>query len=536
MGNKTVNILLGAIIVLLTSCNEDRTLGIAESFIESNPAVADSILNSIPIPTNGKDKALYATLKTQALFKLYQPFTSDSLILTATDYYGTCRKDYHAALAWYSQGCVYSDMQNDLAAIDAFIKAKALFPDTLVRYYALTEQYLGKHYLNQMMFDESLYNLYGCLGNSLRLHDNVLATNVRYLIGLNALYKADYAEAESQFNALLKDPQASSLRIRQCYLNLSKIYLHGHKDYKQAMRYIDRYLYEIKDVAEIGVGYSVKADIFFEDQQYDSAYLYYKESMECQDEPYTVCDNSGKLAVLSIMRDNPDEAQQYMQLHDTMIDSIYDMRKDTAIEEVIRNHQLSLKMNEDRYRHKRLIIISISLLLLIILSYTLIVSYRRNNLARMQIRQREEERNNSIEIMKAHIMDAPFNDKHISRESIIGLYRKKLDVCRESFRGTEAFSLLSSKLLNNDYSFGADEKEMIINQISESFIDSILDMNIEITNLGREDIVICILSGMKFSNRFISAFINISESGVRKRKFRLVEKGSKDYLDLFFNS
>ena len=102
------------------------------------------------------------------------------------------------------------------------------------------------------------------------------------------------------------------------------------------------------------------------------------------------------------------------------------------------------------------------------------------------------------------------------------------------FRETEAYSLLSSKLLNNDCSFSADEKNQIINQISESFIDSILDMNIEITNLNREDIVVCLLSSMKFSNRFISAFINISESGVRKRKLRLLEKAAKDYLDLFF--
>ena len=58
-------------------------------------------------------------------------------------------------------------------------------------------------------------------------------------------------------------------------------------------------------------------------------------------------------------------------------------------------------------------------------------------------------------------------------------------------------------------------------------------MNIEIENLGREDIVICILSGMKFSNKFISAFINISESGVRKRKLRLAEKTGKDFIELF---
>lgn len=533
--NRTLQnlLLLGLVLVFPISCAENRTLTEVERILESDPATADSVLTSMPLPATGRNRALYAILKTQADYKLYKPFTSDSLISLATGYYNSRRKDYHAALAWYSQGCVYSDMQNDMAAIDAFIKAKDLFPDTLVRYYALTEQYLGKHYLNQMMFEQSLNNLYGCLKNSLRLHDNVLTSNVRYMIGLNALYKADYTTADSLFNILLKDPQASSLRSRQCYLNLAKIHHHGYKDYDKAMNNIDRYLYELKEPAELGVGYSIKADIYFETEQYDSAYRYYIMSMECQDELYTVCDNSLRLAVLSIMRNNPDDAQEYLQLHDALIDSIYDLRKDIAIEEVIRNHELALKKNTDSYKHKRLIIIGVSLLLLITLCYILWQVERRNRMTRMQIKQRDDARINSIEIMKAHILDTPFNDRHLSRESILNLYKEKLDMCKDSFRDTQAYSILSSKLLNNDYSFDSAQKTEIINQLSESFIDSILDMNIEISNLNREDIVICILSLLNFNNRFISAFINLTESGVRKRKLRLLEKASKDYIELF---
>ena len=249
------------------SCTENKILCEVETILEIDPSSADSILNSIPIPNSGRNRAIYAILKTQSDYKQYKPITSDSLISLATDFYGTRKKSYHAALAWYSMGCAYSDMQNDMAAIDAFIKAKDLFPDTLVRYYALTEQFLGKHYLNQMMFEQSLVNLYGCLKNSLRLHDNVLTSNVRYMIGLNALYKADYPTADSLFNILLKDPQASSLRSRQCYLNLAKINLHGCNDYDKAMYNIDRYLYELIDPAELGVGYSVKADIYYQTEQ-----------------------------------------------------------------------------------------------------------------------------------------------------------------------------------------------------------------------------------------------------------------------------
>lgn len=409
--NKTAwNVIIGMFLLLSVSCHEKRALSEIEEWLEIDPAVALSLLDSIQIPYSDNNRALYALLKTQAEYKNYISATSDSLITSATSYYGHKKKGYYPALAWYSQGCVYADMGNDLAAIDAFIKAKQLFPDTLVRYYALTEQYLGKQYLNQMLLEDSKKELQSCLFNANRLHEDVLTSNVRYLLALNALYRTDFVTADTLFNQLLKDPRASSMRSRQCYMNLAKIQLYGYHDIQKAMIHINRYLYEILDSAEAGVGYSIKGDIFFEAGQYDSAYYYYIKSMDCQHELYTICDNSGKLAILSIHKNKADEALDYLRLHDELIDSIYDLRKDIAIEEIVRNHQLTLQQNEILYKQKRFIIVGVSLLLLFILGYLLWLACRWNRMANMQIKQRDEVRYNSIEIMKAHILDAPFND------------------------------------------------------------------------------------------------------------------------------
>lgn len=528
-----------SLLLLFVSCRDNdtyRNLQYVEQLLETDAVAADSILCSIQPSDNERDRAYYAILKTQADYKNYVVAQDDSLILSAVRYYDNrygSIKDYNAAMAWYSLGCVYSDMGNDVEAINAYLMSKKLFPDTLVRYYALAEQNLGQHYLDQMMFNLSLSNLNGALKNSLRLHDNVLTSNVRYLIALNALHQADYSVADSLFSIILKDPLSSSIRNRQCYMSLAKIYLHGYQDYPKAMKYIDRYLYELKDSFEVGVGYSVKADIYFEEQEYDSAYLYYNKSMECQYELYTVCDNCGKLAVLSVIKGNSDEALEYMQIHDELIDSIYEMRKEVAIEEVIRNHDIMLRDNETRYKNKRLIIISLALLIFFIMTYLLYRSDRRILIVRKEIKQRDQIRNNNIEVMKAHLLDTSYNDQGLSRESIMKLYKERLDTCIETFRATSAYSCLSSKIMNNNFSFSTEERTFIIDKMSEMFIDIILDMNIEIENLSREDIVICILSGMKFNNRFISSFINISESGVRKRKLRLIEKSRKDFIELF---
>ena len=88
MNRSAINLLLSLSIIFLLSCRESRTLHDVETLLETDPRAADSILSSMPQPTTNRDRALYAVLKTQAEYKQYKPITSDSLILTATRYYG----------------------------------------------------------------------------------------------------------------------------------------------------------------------------------------------------------------------------------------------------------------------------------------------------------------------------------------------------------------------------------------------------------------------------------------------------------------
>ena len=157
--HKLFSLLSGLFILtsfIQTSCKGSRTnLSHAESLLETNPAAADSILCSMPEPQSRRDRAWYAVLKTQADYKQYKPITSDSLILTATSYYGTHRKNYRSAMAWYSQGCLYKDMQIDSSAVESFIRAMDLFPDTLNRFYSLTEKSLGDVFLRKSMYHQA---------------------------------------------------------------------------------------------------------------------------------------------------------------------------------------------------------------------------------------------------------------------------------------------------------------------------------------------------------------------------------------------
>ena len=91
-----------------------RQLERLEAQIDSVPELVREALDSIPAASlRGEARALYAILRTQADYKCYEPLTSDSLIRYATNYYSKSRKSYRAAMAWYSLGCVYTELKND---------------------------------------------------------------------------------------------------------------------------------------------------------------------------------------------------------------------------------------------------------------------------------------------------------------------------------------------------------------------------------------------------------------------------------------
>ena len=113
---------------------EMRQLERLEAQLDNVPHLVQQGLDSIPFAMlRGEARALYAILRTQADYKCYVPLTTDTLIRYATDYYNRNRKSYRAAMAWYSLGCVYTELQDDVAAVEAYLQAQRLFPDTTDR-------------------------------------------------------------------------------------------------------------------------------------------------------------------------------------------------------------------------------------------------------------------------------------------------------------------------------------------------------------------------------------------------------------------
>jgi tetratricopeptide (TPR) repeat protein len=541
---KTLSsLILVAIGWIIIGCTDER-LSQAEMLMETDSKAADSILINMPIPTRQRDRAWYAVLKTQADYKQYKPITSDSLILTATDYYGTKirgskNRRYHSALAWYSQGCVYSGLHNDFSAIDAYLKAKDLFPDTLIRYYALAEQKLGKHYLNRMMLDEANKQFNNCIINAQRLQDAKMTNYAFFHIGLCALYSKDYVLADKIFKEIIENDKYSHSQRSVGTIQLAKINLYYYNKNSDAMDLINRYL-DIAKGSEYGPGLSVKADIFYNQKEYDSAFYYYTESMKYYDEPYTRCSNADRLSELSDILGYSIESIHWHKLYSDLRDSIYVIERTREIEELQFNHNKEIVQETIAHKQRRFIIIGLSSLLsialLFLLFFTLYKSRERKKIMEKQeelLLQEKEIRRSSIQVLQARVSELSVNDLE-ARLVLLELYKKRLNVCRNRFCNTDSFKkLLSFKQNMESGNLNRKDKDYLFEQLKLSYTESMSDIALEIPDVKEKEILTLLLRHLDLNSSQIAILFSITVVAVKQRMARLSQRAPSDFLKLF---
>jgi hypothetical protein len=130
---KTIFLFIAAIL-LLSCCTRGRysaRLVAADSLMNAHPDSAYAILKSISsdtLPSKG-DRAYYALLFTQAMYKNYDTIRSDSLINIAVNYFSDNydREKYTRSLIF--KGCALSDMNKNVEAIQWLLMAENNAPE-----------------------------------------------------------------------------------------------------------------------------------------------------------------------------------------------------------------------------------------------------------------------------------------------------------------------------------------------------------------------------------------------------------------------
>ncbi|MBO4561541.1 MAG: hypothetical protein J5705_06215 [Bacteroidaceae bacterium] len=501
----------------LVACGGQSRLKEVELLMETNVAAADSILSSLSIPKTRRDRALLAVLKTQADYKLLRDINSDSLIKSATDYYGTSirgshARRYHSALAWYSQGCVYSETGNDLAAIDAYLKAKDLFPDTINRYYALTEQRLGKKYLSKGMFDESYSSFNKCRFIAETIEDSALMANCDYHIALIKLQNYHYDGLIDSFKKLSVNNYLSDYYRNESLLQLSKIYIFNTCSYDSALLYIDCYI--ANTTSSLGAIYNLKGEIYYKTKEKDSAYYYYSLSLDEKCDIYTQCFSSRRLCELSMLKGNNNDAYKYESQYTQYLDSIRVLTNANDIAAISIAHMIEIEALQKKEFRTRVIMVGfLFILILFSVFYIIYQSY----------------------INKINSRYIKFSDRvwttittSLPLDSSDDLY---LLTGKTKYLNSPSHSLLFAKEKKANYK--REEKEAIKHDLSVAFSDLSLFMLNKYPTISKREIQICYLNYLKIDKSAICEIMDLSDDSFRKAKSRLKEKLG-DSFNLYF--
>ena len=484
---------------------------------------------------HGEARARYALLSTQADYQCYVPLTSDSLIRIATTYYGDKRRHHHAALSYYYLGCTYTELGDDTRAIEAYMKACTLFPDTTVRHYALCHQNMARHYRNRNMMAESLDAFRAFRSSMLLRGKSADVANADYQIALTYLYMEQWGEAEPRFRALVDNPATPRLVADNACFQLAKIACYHTQHYDEAMEYVDRHIASEPDEHRLGPDYSVKGDIFLALGQTDSARHYFLRSLIPSRDVYADCNTYYKLIEIDLAAGITDSIPSYVAHHTLLLDSIARMQSRAEVERVRGEHQIAMHDRAMRHRHARFVLIGtivvVTIALLLVALFAAIDSRRKASYIRLQ----KQLAQNRAEMLALTSMsdDADSNSSEPNPERLMALRRQRIDYCREVFAHTPWRTRIS-QLEHSSDTLTLKERTELQQVLIDSFADVMIDFRTQCPALTTSDLHLVILTLLGCSIRTASLCTAISENALRSRKTRMRAKMTEEIYQFVF--
>ena len=510
-----------------------------------------AILNKIASPEklSEKEYATYCLLLTQALDKNYYIHTSDSLIMTATNYYERHNDLLSLALSYYYTGRVYSEMQDALQAQQYYLKALALgesldLPELLVK----INNNLGTLYSYQDIYEMAL-PLYKKTLTLLKKRND--STNISFALRNIARV---FTETHQQDSAIYYYEQAIKIATPQSLFSLQNdlgsLYLKIGK-YNEAYGYIQAAIQSCDHPKLAYPLYLSLGEYYYRTAQYDSAQHYLNYSLQST-RPYTQAGCLYLLAQIEIQKFDFKNYLKYWDRYEQLRDSIENDShfENIRIAQSMFNYQ-RIADEKNKYEQeaaKRMIIIYQILIIITVLLIIFFFFFKREQQKKKKLLDLKEK------LYKQSLQYIEDNKKQIglleleltSGQETIGEVKKQLFETRKLMLEMEnrqvslkhdtmqlleqdlKKSTLYTKIHQTEEKLSESEWSelcMLIDATYPNFTKRIFQLY---SRISLEELRICYLVKVNIPVKKIAILMNITSSGVSQCRRRLYKKLTKE--------
>ena len=539
----TCLLFLFCVINLFFGCSQQKAAPLpeleqAEAVMFDHPDSALHILQRMPKPTDKEQHALWCLLMTQAMYKQYLPFSSDSLIRIAYDFYKPTDDARRKAMAALYMGDVNYELQKIETAMAYYLEAKdevGYTDDYALGYLVMSS--LGDLYLYRNLADYALEVIQKAYDYAVKtpylkykayaLRDMARVYTVKDQLDSIIIY---------YYKAIEETQKANLPDLELAFENeLASIYV-NNGEYQKALdlstQQVGNYPLSTQSLYRIGV-------IYMNQKKYDSAYFYLSKALNTSN----IYRRAGVYQSLLHLSRQPQYQKYMIGFYDSLRiyeDSVQKLDKSKEIiiyrgkyeEEKLVTEKQQLELEKANALRWLLFSVLIGVVLLSLLLYfyqrrKLILHRKEEELNYLTLRLRENEL--LIERNRRYISELEAQAEK-SREAVEQLKEQKerLAFLRQDNEALTAqvlakeawLSALRKKPIYLDEA-GAKKVRMITDKV---YTDFTRRLSSSVPALSEYDLTLCCLVKLRFPVSDIAVLLGISSSSVSTSKLRAKKK------------
>ena len=512
----------------------NETLYQAENCMEEFPDSALSLLQHISHPEDlkGKAQADYALLYSQACDKNRISITNDSLIRIAVRYYKDKDEDLNAAKSYFYLGCVYRNANQDVMAIEAYLKALDKMPKGKSHKLWMQIYFnLGERYCYQNLYGSSMEMFQKCLGASKELKDSSLL----------------FFPYRGIANAYLFTEKSDSALIY--YQKALAISQYIHNDFWESAILDDisnTYLYKGDTLkAEQFIRASIEKDKSASSLYLRSKFLCYRNELDSAKELLLVGCQSNSLYIKTNCYNLLYEIEKKLQNHfyayayndsfNLYRDSIEILKRHQEIQNLHIKHAIELQKGEEQRKEENIYWIICFIFMMLLSGSLCLYLYLKKKYKEYLLRKRILTLNDQNQTI-SNYLEQKLGKEILLQETITAFKREKLQ------RGIDAFNVspwkeklneVEKQIKSGDY-IKPDEQRLLYQGLDICFKEFIVYITQIHPKMSREDIYYCILFSQNYKPRTIMYCMSSSGGALRIRKNRLKKNMAEDTFQMIF--